>query len=58
MNVTVPFLVELASGETQEQVESELPSTPQEWMDTFRDAWALASENLMPRLPDRTRILR
>ena len=45
-----PYLCELTHGETQEEVEAELPKTPDAWMETFCDAWLEATQKVLPKL--------
>ena len=49
-SATHPYLAELTQGETQEEVEAELPKTPEAWMETFVDAWHHATEKVLPKL--------
>ena len=48
--VALPYLVELTEGETQEEVESELPNNPKSWVEAFEDAWKHAASNTLPKL--------
>ena len=47
---SVPYLLTITSHESEEELMSELPVTPKEWMEMFDESWATVSEKLMPSL--------